>query len=375
MKLLSDLFINLCVLGMLLFTFNLLTRNRKGFMSPAANRNRKLQFGVCMGIIGLVLMQYTIYFKGTILDLRQIPVIIAAIYGGGLPSIVASMVIAVGRIVFFGVNKASILAASLIIVVGYSCGVLSKFKWGLGKKWLMMSVSNLILTSIVFYLLIDDKKVLLNVYVGYWSISLFGGFIIHYLTEYLRQSKELFQNAQENAVKDFLTGLNNVRKFDEVMKETLDKADHYHQKVSLILIDIDHFKLINDRHGHLSGDEVLKQLSKVLMDSCSSMDIVSRNGGEEFSVILPSNSRNQAVEIAERIRATIEGYEFRLWNGSTINITVSLGVSTYRETTFNQESLIKQADDCLYQAKRTGRNKVASANLTKVRVLDIVPSS
>lgn len=147
-----------------------------------------------------------------------------------------------------------------------------------------------------------------------------------------------------------------------MIKESIEKADKKGESLSFILIDIDHFKQVNDTYGHQSGDEVLKQLSNVIWHCCRSVDIVSRNGGEEFSIILPACSKNQAGETAERIRSAVEFRKFILPDGSKINVTVSLGVSSYRETTENQQNLIEQADHCLYQAKATGRNKVVQAS-------------
>jgi diguanylate cyclase len=363
MKLLSDLFINLCILVMLLSAFNLLSRKKKGFISPTINTYRRVHFGINMGLMGIVLMYYTIHFDGTIVDLRQIPIIIAALYGGALPSIIASILIAVGRISLYGVNNASIFASVLIILIGFSCGVMSKIRLGLVKKLLTMNITNLILTSIVFFLLTDDKTILMKIYISYWSVSLVGGFSVICLMEYMRRSKEQLQSAQENADRDFLTGLYNVRKFDELLKESLRKSDKHNEQLSMILIDIDYFKQINDKFGHQSGDEVLKQLSKIFRDSCRSIDIPSRIGGEEFSVILPSCGRNQASEVAERIRSAVEIYNFILPTGSFIKVTISLGISTTCETINNHQELIKQADDCLYQAKSTGRNKSCSSQM------------
>lgn len=361
MKLVSALFVNLSILGMLLFTFTLLSRNRKGFISPAQHRYRRVQFGVSMGFLGIILMYYTIPLDGTIVDLRQIPVIVAAGYGGVFAPIVASLIIAAGRLILFDTNASTLLACSLIIIIGLSCAAWSKLRLDLRYKWCIMIVSNLILTSITFYLIINDKQALLHLYAGYWSIFFLGGVFILYLMEYLRKSKELFQTAEENAATDFLTGLNNLRKFDELMRESIDHADKVEEPLSFILIDVDHFKQINDTYGHQSGDEVLKQLGVVIGDSCRPMDIVSRNGGEEFSVILPSCAKQEASQVAENIRSSVERHKFTLPTGRIIKVTVSLGVSTYRDTTIDQQTLIKQADNCLYHAKDAGRNRVVQA--------------
>jgi diguanylate cyclase len=365
MSLLNDLFINLCILGMLLFTLNGLGMKRKGFISPSAKLYRKIQYGIGIGLVGVIVMHYTIPYNGTILDLRHIVLTVAALYGGMVPVIIAALLIALGRILLFDINTVTLLATTNIVIIGLFCGAISKLNVDNWKKSLYMTLGNLTFTSIVFFLVIKDKSVLVDVYVGYWSITLLGGAFIHYLGEYLRKSKELFQTTQEYATRDFLTGLYNVRTFEQVLLESFERADLNNEILSFMYIDIDHFKQVNDTYGHLAGDEILKQLSQILRDSCRSIDIVSRNGGEEFSIILPSCSAIEAIEIAERIRKAVENHPFRLMNGTILNMTISIGISAYGETIRNNENLIKQADECLFKAKSSGRNKVVLANLLK----------
>ena len=119
-------------------------------------------------------------------------------------------------------------------------------------------------------------------------------------------------------------------------------------------------KKVNDTYGHQAGDEVLRQLGGLLISCSRPSDIVSRNGGEEFSLLLKNCSYSQALEIAERLRGIVENHRFSLPNGKELKITISLGASTYLETTQCLEEFIKQADDTLYKAKRTGRNKVSA---------------
>ncbi|NLI91624.1 MAG: GGDEF domain-containing protein [Peptococcaceae bacterium] len=171
----------------------------------------------------------------------------------------------------------------------------------------------------------------------------------------------LYRKYKEDSLKDHLTGLNNIRKFEQEIKklhqDLIDKL-----VVSILLIDIDHFKNINDSFGHKSGDKVLEDLSKLLLNVCRNSDIISRNGGEEFSVLLHNIPENEALEIAERIRETIEKNEFNINEEKIIKITVSIGVATYPDTVDNINLLFEKADSALYTAKKTGRNKVVLAS-------------
>ena len=190
-----------------------------------------------------------------------------------------------------------------------------------------------------------------------------GKEVTRYLNRAIESEQLLKQKteAMEKLVKtDALTGLYNVREFSETLHKSMHHAHMRGEKLSLLLVDIDFFKNVNESYGHPAGDQVLKELGKVLISVCRSFDIVSRNGGEEFSIILPDCPLSHAIKIGERVRTAVSKHPFFLPNRECIAITVSIGVATYPETAANSEGLIQLADDGLYHAKRTGRNKVAS---------------
>ncbi|MGB8954485.1 MAG: GGDEF domain-containing protein [Tumebacillaceae bacterium] len=198
-----------------------------------------------------------------------------------------------------------------------------------------------------------------------------GKEVTQYLKRAIESEQRLMQKAEamEKLVKtDALTGLFNVREFAETLSRSMRHAHLRGEKLSLLLVDIDFFKNVNDTYGHPAGDEVLKELGKVLVSVCRSFDIVSRNGGEEFSIILPDCPFSHAIEIGERVRSAVSRHPFFLPNRECITITVSIGVATYPETAANSEGLIQLADDGLYHAKRTGRNKVASLHMMEAGV-------
>lgn len=161
----------------------------------------------------------------------------------------------------------------------------------------------------------------------------------------------------KQAEQDFLTGLWNRRKFEEKSEYLLRKASRYHQPISLLLIDIDHFKVINDRHGHLVGDEVLKAIGWHLADTVRNVDVVCRWGGEEFIILAPETAAQEAHLLAERICAEIRGLSF----DGVGDVTVSIGVAQSMEDE-DSARLMERADGALYRAKREGRDRVAAAS-------------
>ena len=161
-----------------------------------------------------------------------------------------------------------------------------------------------------------------------------------------------------SAVTDGLTGLYIRRYFQLTLEQEFQRARRYDRKFSLLMIDIDHFKSINDTYGHQQGDAVLKEVAKILRYQTREVDLVARYGGEEMSVILPETNLEGAMLTAEKIRSTVERYQFP----GGLKVTVSIGAA-YCDKNYppDKEALIKLADDALYRAKETGRNKVVAA--------------
>jgi diguanylate cyclase (GGDEF)-like protein len=161
---------------------------------------------------------------------------------------------------------------------------------------------------------------------------------------------------------DQLTGLSNRRHFDEELKRTLDQTDRFGGSCALVLADVDHFKAVNDTHGHEAGDRVLKAIAQVMRDLVRTTDICARIGGEEFCAILPQTGADGAVELAERLRANVELVPVR-WHDRELRVTSSFGVATYVAGggALKRSHLFEAADRALYRAKGDGRNCVRSA--------------
>jgi diguanylate cyclase (GGDEF)-like protein/PAS domain S-box-containing protein len=180
------------------------------------------------------------------------------------------------------------------------------------------------------------------------------------LTERLRRTEELnsdlaTDNARlrELASTDALTGLKNYRHFSEVLDSAFSLAVRRGEPLSVLMVDVDHFKQFHDSYGHQSGDDVLSTLATILRTAVRSHDLVARYGGEEFVILLPDTGLSGSREVAERLRVTVERYDWPLRP-----VTVSIGVATKVGGTLDPAELVKQADHALYRAKRAGRNRV-----------------
>lgn len=165
------------------------------------------------------------------------------------------------------------------------------------------------------------------------------------------------RRAEELARKDDLTGLGNRRAFFEQGKLIVELARRFRHPVSVIMMDIDHFKMINDNHGHSIGDKVLQAVAVPLQGLVRETDIVARIGGEEFALVLPETSLEHAASLAERLRSEIEKLSVT-GQGHQIKITASFGVVNCRDGAKNIDALLTDADDALYAAKKNGRNLV-----------------
>ncbi|WCM53046.1 GGDEF domain-containing protein [Pseudomonas sp. WJP1] len=169
----------------------------------------------------------------------------------------------------------------------------------------------------------------------------------------------LYRAATQSALRDPLTDTGNRIAMDQTLQREIELARRHMQPLSLLMLDIDHFKQINDTHGHSAGDDVLKAVAASIKNQLRNVDMVFRYGGEEFLILLSNTSREAAALVGERLRcaAQIEDYPA---DGRTVELTVSLGCSTLLPGE-SAESLLRRADSALYVAKREGRNRLTMA--------------
>ena len=156
---------------------------------------------------------------------------------------------------------------------------------------------------------------------------------------------------------DFLTGLHNRQTLEKALNQEFTRAERYHRKLSVLFLDLDCFKEINDRHGHLAGDRMLQHVGRILTQNKRSVDIAARFGGDEFVMLLPDTDKKDALGLAERIRTEISK-QIIVAENREVSLTVSGGIATYPDDALSGKGLFKCADSALYQAKHLGKNIV-----------------
>lgn len=358
----EDLITNGSLIISFLFIAGQLFKNKP--LNPAASLSLKLLAGMIGGVWGTVLMWFAIQVTETaIVDLRTIALVITTIYGGPIASVIFVVIFGFFRALLHGFNNTFIIALIVLILASISCSLIKKIpKWSFQKKYWYMILFNLGLYSISIVLVIEDPVKRMSILFYYWLISLCTAYFSYQVAIYITKSNELFRKYQEESKKDYITGLYNVRSFDEMFNKQIKTIENQNEVLSVLLIDIDYFKNVNDTYGHFTGDLVLNRLGTIFKKTVRSFDIVARKGGEEFSILLLDCPLERAIEIAEKIRQTVEKTKFSISNGKEISITISIGVATYPVTVKNHHDLLHQADMELYNAKRSGRNKVSFKN-------------
>lgn len=164
---------------------------------------------------------------------------------------------------------------------------------------------------------------------------------------------------------DFLTGFANRRRFLELAEKELVRVRRYHSPLSIAMLDLDHFKDVNDTYGHEVGDKVLREFSNTCRQALRGSDVMGRTGGEEFAILFTETPGPEAFEVAERLREAIAATSIPLERGLPIHVTASLGIASFLDSDVNIDVFLSRADGALYEAKRNGRNRTCAAIATK----------
>nr|WP_039811453.1 diguanylate cyclase [Jeotgalibacillus malaysiensis] len=351
----SSFFVNISI--MISFTFLWHQLFKKNQLTLKSGYKLKMIDGIIAGIFGILLMHYSLTINTiTILDLRHIAIAMVAFYGGIIPAVIASVIIIMGRYVI-DINFSSHVALVMILLIGTGTGLISQYlRLSTWKKWtVLLLYSQVIFTSAFVFVSPDKSEIVIPAILHAFS-SIAGGYLVIYFALYIRNSTEAFYQLQQTSYKDHLTGLYNVRAYDHFFNEFSENNKQLRQHFSLLIIDVDFFKKINDAYGHQAGDEILIKLAQLINKEAGQRGKVFRKGGEEFTVLLNQCSYSESVEIAHRLQKTISKHKFYINNAEKISITISIGISsTEREKT---EHLFESADHALYIAKKSGRNQV-----------------
>lgn len=319
----------------------------------------KIIAGLGCGGLGIILLLYSVQITpNIIIDFRYIPILLTAIYGGFLSTIIASIGIGVFRVLYFGVSQPAIIGFITALIVGIGFSIICNIKSSRKSKLIFSIIYLFFVFSIALFIVLGLSitffKTITMYCIGNIGVCCIVFFYVENLIEFIKHNKKL----EHEATKDFLTGLNNVKNFDTSFNSISQLTLKKWENLSLLFIDIDFFLKVNDTYSHNAGDIVLKELAEIFIDTVRVFDVISRNGGEEFSILLLDCSSSHALKIAEKLRKKVETHQFNISDKVNLNITISIGVSTYPYTTNKIDDLLEDADKALHEAKRTGRNKV-----------------
>ena len=332
-------------------------------LSPLSPLRFRMLHGLICGLLGIVLMEFGIRYGQLVVDYRNVALILAMFNSGPLSMISASIII-VGYQIFhsgFGYTALITILVNGLLILG--CNIIVNLPIRYWYRWLISVIFSLLLSTLWFtHLAYGNQTTLWVILAHYWVGTLFVSGLVYNYVRYLDITNVQYQKYKEEAVRDYLTGLYNVRSFDQFLTVALKRAVEKRESVSLLYIDIDHFKKINDRYGHPVGDMVIKGVAQILVDSCRRSDVVSRNGGEEYTVLLTNCSAEQTLEVAERIRKIVNENYFLTAQDDKIAVSVSIGVAIYPDHFTDPNEIAVRADMALYSAKQMGRNRVVSAS-------------
>lgn len=203
----------------------------------------------------------------------------------------------------------------------------------------------------------NRRELLLSMGIAIVVPTMVAPLVTHTIMKLMRSLEETRSELLQLAIRDSLTHVYNRRYFMEQLQHEAERFLETGEQLCLLMIDADEFKVVNDRHGHATGDEVLKMIASVSGQSLRERDVLARFGGEEFAVLLPATDLTDGYAVAERIRASVAAAVVPTADGGTIRVTVSIGVSTLASADHECRALFDSADSALYDAKRGGRNR------------------
>ena len=174
---------------------------------------------------------------------------------------------------------------------------------------------------------------------------------------------DMYEESERLSITDSLTGLYNHGEFFKLLRSELDRSRRFDTYLSLLMIDVDNFKVFNDTYGHLAGDVALKMISGAIKRAVRKIDIVSRYGGEEFTAILPETDQGGAIVLAERIKGEVASMNMSPVEDERVTLTVSIGICSCQEGIMTPDQLVSRADDASYLAKKMGKNKICVSDI------------
>lgn len=333
------------------------------FQIKFANEIINYSLGIYYGFLGVyfILRGLPGTDSGIYTDMLLNILIVLHLFSSAGPATFALLLIVTGKLFLGDALFANLVYVFLIIGFHFICMEVAKLRLSSVQKVILVKLSAVPL--MLFYLhqkihleyTLDD----LPTWILYFLVSFFITFILISAAYYIDTSNKLIYDLQQSTILDPLTGLTNFRHFDKTFETAFHHATLKKSNLSIIIIDIDYFKRVNDTYGHLVGNSVLSTFSQMLLKiSFPPNTVISRIGGEEFAIILPNINVSETEHLAEKIRRKVEKIEIPIAASGSV-ITISAGIANYDGHNYpTADELLHAADQALYKAKRNGRNQV-----------------
>ncbi|MBC1590608.1 GGDEF domain-containing protein [Listeria welshimeri] len=333
------------------------------FQIKFANEIINYSLGIYYGFLGVyfILRGLPGTDSGIYTDMLLNILIVLHLFSSAGPATIALLLIVTGKLFLGDALFANLVYVFLIIGFHFICMEVAKLRLSSVQKVILVKLSAVPL--MLFYLhqkihleyTLDD----LLTWILYFLVSFFITFILISAAYYIDTSNKLIYDLQQSTILDPLTGLTNFRHFDKTFETAFHHATLKKSNLSIIIIDIDYFKRVNDTYGHLVGNSVLSTFSQMLLKiSFPPNTVISRIGGEEFAIILPNINVSETEHLAEKIRRKVEKIEIPIAASGSV-ITISAGIANYDGHNYpTADELLHAADQALYKAKRNGRNQV-----------------
>ncbi|MBC1432982.1 GGDEF domain-containing protein [Listeria welshimeri] len=333
------------------------------FQIKFANEIINYSLGIYYGFLGVyfILRGLPGTDSGIYTDMLLNILIVLHLFSSAGPATIALLLIVTGKLFLGDALFANLVYVFLIIGFHFICMEVAKLRLSSVQKVILVKLSAVPL--MLFYLhqkihleyTLDD----LPTWILYFLVSFFITFILISAAYYIDTSNKLIYDLQQSTILDPLTGLTNFRHFDKTFETAFHHATLKKSNLSIIIIDIDYFKRVNDTYGHLVGNSVLSTFSQMLLKiSFPPNTVISRIGGEEFAIILPNINVSETEHLAEKIRRKVEKIEIPIAASGSV-ITISAGIANYDGHNYpTADELLHAADQALYKAKRNGRNQI-----------------
>ncbi|HAB7821650.1 TPA_asm: diguanylate cyclase [Listeria monocytogenes] len=333
------------------------------FQIKFANEFINYALGIYYGLLGVyfIIRGLPVTDSGIYTDMLLNILIVLHLFSSAGPATIALLLIVSGKLFLGDALFANLIYVFLIIGFHFVCMEVAKLRLSSVQKVVLVKLSAIPL--MLFYL---HQKIHLAytmndlpVWILYFLVSFFITFIIVSTAYYIDTSNKLIYDLQQSTILDPLTGLTNFRHFENAFDAAFNHATLKKSNLSVIIIDIDYFKRVNDTYGHLVGNGVLSTFSQMLLKiSFPPNTVISRIGGEEFAIILPNINVSETEHLAEKIRRKVEKIDVPIVASGSV-ITISAGIANYDGRNYpSANELLNAADQALYNAKRNGRNQV-----------------